>query len=338
MRWVVGIALLGLTGIGTAAAQTNSSEPSVTVDYNAIPSDTPARTYSGERVVVPLIYPDGSMAVPPSAPTPPPGESVTLTPPDQAQAPAAAEVQSPASSQETTTAAVPPADVEESPAASTEATPAAPDFTPPAQPETASAPIADAPTATNSETAPPIDVPTPARKPDTLASETPPAAQIPTVTVPTQPPASQSPGEVSLFTQPSAATAKAQGKPEPQPETQVAAISPEIATAPTKLASGAAPQVLFLAGGTQLDGSGMATLDALAQQLNGTKERIELHAFASRTADPASTPKKLALRRALAVRTYLIGKGIDAGRITVKARGGATEGAPERVDIVRASG
>lgn len=336
MRLVVGIALLGLTGIATAAAQTNSSEPSVTVDYNAIPNDTPARTYSGERVVVPLIYPDGSMAVPPTAATPPaPTDSVTLIPPSQTETPATAEA--PAAAQETTTAAVPPA-AEESPASPTQASPAGPDFTPPTQSTTTSAPVTETPTTAETETPASGAVPTPARKPDTLASGAPPADQIPTVTAPTQPPASQAPSEVSLFTQPSAATVKAQGKPEPQPETQIAAISPEAASAPTKLAPGAAPQVLFLAGGTQLDGSGMATLDALAQQLTGTKERIELHAFAGKTADPASTPKKLALRRALAVRTYLINKGIDAGRITVKARGDATDGAPERVDIVRASG
>lgn len=333
MRLVVGIALLGLTGIATAAAQTNSSEPSVTVDYNAIPSEAPARTYSGERVVVPLIYPDGSMAVLPTAPTPAPTESVTLTPPGEAQTPATAEA--PAASSETTTAAVPATETTQTASAPAEATPAAPEFTPPAQTETASTPVTETPATAETQTPATGDVPTPARKPDTLASETP-APQVPTVTETAPPPATQSPSEVSLFSQPPAATPPQ----EKQPETQVAAISPEMATAPTKpaLAPGAGPQILFLAGGTQLDGSGMATLDALAQQLTGTKERIELLAFASATADPASTPKKLALRRALAVRNYLITKGIDAGRITVKARGSAAEGAPERVDIVRASG
>lgn len=310
MRWLVGIALLGATGIGTASAQTQSADPSVTVDLSAIPSREQPRVYTGERVVFPLIYPDGSMANARRRPSvPAETQNVTLTPPDGVS-----------------TSSTPPQLVSPAPPQPSSAAPAnsaAP--TPPQTEEAALAPD----TAAASTPTPPANtasgIPSPTPKPKSVANSAAPETAAATTTAP----APTTDARVGLFSEP---PAKGEEQREAKTATQLAAISPEIAKTP------ATPQVLFLAGGTDLDGAGMAVLDAMALQLAKTKERVELQAFASTSPTQSDSAKRLSLRRALAVRTYLIGKGIDADRIIMKAKGDATEGAPERVDIVRSAG
>ena len=62
--------------------------------------------------------------------------------------------------------------------------------------------------------------------------------------------------------------------------------------------------------------------------------RLEIRAFAGSPHDTSSNARRLALRRALAVRRELIDQGIVAQRIHVKAMGGVADNGPQdRVDI-----
>jgi outer membrane protein OmpA-like peptidoglycan-associated protein len=309
MRWLVGIALASVTGIGIAEAQTTEAQgdPSVTVDLSAIPSKDRPRVYSGERVVFPLIYPDGSMAARPTKPAATaPSEAVKLTPPEE-----------------------PPVEAANPPA---ESAPAAAAATATTQPTEAVEPVPAeneqaalvAPGPVTEVTGPTSRVPSPKPKPfgqsatsaaDSSAAE----------------PATEANTRTRLFSQP---PARAEEQREAKPDAQLAAISPELATAPTNTT----PQILFVAGRTELDGAGMAVLDVLALQLGKTKERIELQAFASASPGQPDSAKKLSLRRALNIRTYLITKGINGDRIIIKAKGDAKDGTPERVDVIRAAG
>ncbi len=93
--------------------------------------------------------------------------------------------------------------------------------------------------------------------------------------------------------------------------------------------------VLFDRAGSDLGGEATDLLDRIADGLNGSSARIQLLAFGGTIAERSHTARRLALRRALAVRNYLMGRGISQERITVRAMGGATDGGPaDRVDIV----
>jgi outer membrane protein OmpA-like peptidoglycan-associated protein len=310
MRWLVGIALASVTGIGVAAAQTETSrDPSVTVDLRAIPNSEKQQVYTGERVVFPLIYPDGSLAATPRTGAQAQSEPVKLTPPDGETATAAPAVAAESSSESTPTETQPS---ESQVAAESDSEQTAALVVPP-----------ESPSGPSSET---TRVPTPSLKPKSITQ--PDAATQPAAI---EPPTSEAPAPATLFTQP---PPPAEEQREAKPAAELAAISPELISPPASKV----PQILFVAGRTELDGAGMAVLDAVALELSKSKERIELQAFASTAPDQSDSAKSLSLRRALNVRTYLIEKGIDRNRIIIKARGDATEGTPERVDIVRAAG
>ncbi len=63
-------------------------------------------------------------------------------------------------------------------------------------------------------------------------------------------------------------------------------------------------------------------------------KRVNLLAYASATADQASTARRVSLSRALSVRAYLIDNGINNLRINVQAEGDKNPGGvPDRVDV-----
>jgi outer membrane protein OmpA-like peptidoglycan-associated protein len=76
-------------------------------------------------------------------------------------------------------------------------------------------------------------------------------------------------------------------------------------------------------------------LSRLAAKLAASPDlRVELRSFATGSADMASKARRLALARALSVRSYLTSQGIDAERIDVRALGNAANATPgDRVDI-----
>jgi outer membrane protein OmpA-like peptidoglycan-associated protein len=64
--------------------------------------------------------------------------------------------------------------------------------------------------------------------------------------------------------------------------------------------------------------------------------RLQLMAYASGTGEGANSARRLSLSRALAVRSYLIDKGVRSTRIDVRALGNRVEGGgdPDRVDVI----
>jgi outer membrane protein OmpA-like peptidoglycan-associated protein len=97
--------------------------------------------------------------------------------------------------------------------------------------------------------------------------------------------------------------------------------------------SGMTGSVTFGAGSSELSGTVRTQLDALAARLANGESRILLEAYAGAAGDRSSEARRLALKRGLAVRDYLMAKGVSGARINVRALGGALQGNPERVDI-----
>jgi outer membrane protein OmpA-like peptidoglycan-associated protein len=91
----------------------------------------------------------------------------------------------------------------------------------------------------------------------------------------------------------------------------------------------------FAAGQAELPAGDQPALDRLAQQLANGEDRLQIRAYAGGSgADNGSGARRLSLSRALAVRAYLIDKGIRSTRIDVRALGTPTDGSPpDRVEI-----
>ncbi len=140
----------------------------------------------------------------------------------------------------------------------------------------------------------------------------------------------------------------------PPPSPQVAAVprfqAPEVAPPPRVAASQqAAPRVaarppadeqpnriLFTGGSAQLPKKAKETLRRIAGELStGDELRVQLLAYAQGTPETASQARRLSLSRALAVRSYLIERGVRSTRMDVRALGNKVEGGPaDRVDVV----
>ena len=116
--------------------------------------------------------------------------------------------------------------------------------------------------------------------------------------------------------------------PEKAPETQIAALPP-----PTTGLEDV--RVLFKEGSAELSETAKRELDDFAKLLKqDTSSRIQLLAFAKAT-DSASRARRLSLSRALAVRAYLIDKGVRSTRMDVRALGHNVKAGPaDRVDIL----
>ncbi len=90
--------------------------------------------------------------------------------------------------------------------------------------------------------------------------------------------------------------------------------------------------LVFEAGATTLSAAARKTLDEVAVQ--SPNQRLELKAYAGTDKESASDTRRLALQRAIAVRGYLMDKGMDGTRIAVRPQGPAHDGhGPERVDV-----
>jgi outer membrane protein OmpA-like peptidoglycan-associated protein len=96
--------------------------------------------------------------------------------------------------------------------------------------------------------------------------------------------------------------------------------------------------ILFEHNSTDPQPSQMDGIKLLAGDLNSALEagatQIQLEAFGGNPGDKGSDAKRIALKRALAIRQLLIDNGVPSNRIITKAMGGATDnGEPDRVDI-----
>lgn len=222
--------------------------------------------------------------------------------------------------------------------------------TAPAAPPTAAAKPSAAATAKPAE-APPT-APAAAAEPPRPEPPTPPKPPAPAPAAapaaPPAPPPPPPPAPPSTATTPSAPNPPPQSsaKPQPAPAPVVApaakAEPPRVAAVPPAVPTKAvAPEgelsLRFDGGSSSLGEEAQRQLDGLAATLAKTEDRIQLKAYATATgADAASGARRLSLSRALAVRSYLIEKGVRSTRIDVRALGPAGDsGPPERVDIVK---
>jgi outer membrane protein OmpA-like peptidoglycan-associated protein len=231
--------------------------------------------------------------------------------------------------------------------AKTEAAPAA---VPPAV-ATAPAPAVPAPVAPTPVPAPQAGAPTqvvPAPSaPAVAAAPAPTPAPTPAPSMPAAPPPAASTAPTPAPAAPQAAAPAPQASvpatPAPQAAPQ-AAPAPQVAAAPTPPRAVPAPgpgpgglvTLAFAGGQGDLPSGGeLAALDALATQHANGEDRLQIRAYAASTvSDGGSGARRLSLTRALAVRQYLIDKGIRSTRIDVRALGAPTDGsAADRVEV-----
>jgi outer membrane protein OmpA-like peptidoglycan-associated protein len=120
-----------------------------------------------------------------------------------------------------------------------------------------------------------------------------------------------------------------------RPPTQVAKAEP----APDTSLPGSTRRsvILFAKDATKPMPSALDQIQLLAGDLSASmtrpSSRIELRAYGGTRGDKGSDARRLSLKRALAIRQVLIDDGVNAGRIDVRAMGGAENGPEDRVDI-----
>lgn len=93
-------------------------------------------------------------------------------------------------------------------------------------------------------------------------------------------------------------------------------------------------RVRFSKTGSSLSPQAHAALDALAARLLSSRERVRLAAFSGKIGGDSSQARRLSLTRALAIRSYLVSKGVPVERVDVLAFGGPSEGVTDRVDVL----
>jgi outer membrane protein OmpA-like peptidoglycan-associated protein len=190
----------------------------------------------------------------------------------------------------------------------TEATSDAPAPVPQAKPvDAAAAPLRSS--APPSPTAVPAPSTVPAES-QTLALK--PRAQVPVTIVAPQPPTDTFPVEIS-------------GQ---------AAVDPNAKNLDPTDGFAILSRVRFSNGTASIPAQAVPTLDSLAERLLTSTERVRLAAFSGKAGDFSSNARRLSLKRALAVRAYLVGKGVPVERVDVLAFGGATDGVSDRVDVL----
>ena len=191
-----------------------------------------------------------------------------------------------------------------------------------------------------------------------------PASSTPTRTQPARPLAPRTASRPS-HTSPAAASAPASpAKPKPKPRAvSVAPAPPPVAVLPppaeapkpavtpppppVPIVADAVGEVTVINAGVRITfGSGKADLNqttvngiiAVARQVKADPNTdLTVFAYATGVPEDPSTPRRLSLSRALAVRAVLISEGITSTRIYVRALGAApSDGPADRVDIVRA--
>jgi len=128
-------------------------------------------------------------------------------------------------------------------------------------------------------------------------------------------------------------------KPKPaqtEKSTNVAALpsgSKDAADAIRKKFESRHEQIVFTDGQDVLSAEALQKLSALAKDMSGNDVRIQLQAHAGTPGDGGSGANRKALKHALLVRDYLVGKGLAESRVIVRAMGPATSGPKDRVDI-----
>jgi outer membrane protein OmpA-like peptidoglycan-associated protein len=123
-------------------------------------------------------------------------------------------------------------------------------------------------------------------------------------------------------------------KPAPAPAPPPARVA---SVEPTVMELSKRNSILFSPGAEEPPASALDTVRAMTSSLtaalwSGTAH-VQLEAFGGKQNDKSSEARRLSLKRALIIRQLLIDDGIPSERIVVRAMGGASDGAPDRVDI-----
>lgn len=335
---------LSLAGAAPALAQNYIGTGNVQVNMQALDQLGGVGTASPPALQLPLIGATGKapklqlapQAVQPTGPQPLLGETgqaasaVKLRRPGSATATRKAAASAPATAK--AAAAAPPAPAAQpipapvQPAPAPLATAPAPTSAP-APAQQAGVPTQVVPAAPAPAVAPaPTPAPTPA---PSVAVAAPPAPAAPTPTpVPAPAPAPQLAAPAPASPAPQASPPAA--RPAPAPQVAAAPVAPRPVTGPGGLVT-----LAFPGGQGDLPAGDLAALDALAAQYANSEDRLQIRAYAASTvSDGGSGARRLSLTRALAVRQYLIDKGIRSTRIDVRALGAPTDGsAADRVEI-----
>lgn len=131
-------------------------------------------------------------------------------------------------------------------------------------------------------------------------------------------------------------------------ETAVAALpsAPVVpnlpSTAPAKASSTPAPAyssgenltIPFASNAADIPAQSGSALESIVQKLNSNPElSARIQAYAAGDDSSVSKARRLSLSRALAIRSYLLDRGIAPTRIEVRALGTPTKGNPDRVDV-----
>jgi outer membrane protein OmpA-like peptidoglycan-associated protein len=101
-------------------------------------------------------------------------------------------------------------------------------------------------------------------------------------------------------------------------------------------AVGGRGMVLFAPGASVLSDEARRDLAALAARIGTAENRVQLVAYASAQNEDANMARRLSLARAVAVRSYLVDRGVSSARMEVRALGSRSDagGPSDRVDIV----
>ncbi|MEE8502526.1 MAG: OmpA family protein [Kiloniellales bacterium] len=123
---------------------------------------------------------------------------------------------------------------------------------------------------------------------------------------------------------------------EPAPEAMLVPEPPQVAALPPPPRELDDMRLLFGEGSVDLSEEARQELETLASYLaHNQEQRVQLLAYARGVDQIGSRARRLSLSRALAVRAFLVEKGVRAARIDVRPLGSeATDGPPDRVDIV----
>ena len=168
--------------------------------------------------------------------------------------------------------------------------------------------------------------------------KTPPPKVAKSEAPPPPPPAKAEPAETAPAK--SAATPPAAPPPPPAPAKTAAAAPPkaeEKASLPsTGGDAGAGTRVVFAADASKIPDAAKASLRNIAGAIKGKDGlRLQLLAYAGGDTLSASKARRLALSRALSVRSYLTEVGVRGNRIDVRALGNKVSDEPmNRVDVV----
>ncbi len=193
------------------------------------------------------------------------------------------------------------------------------------------------------------DVPTPPVQPQRAAREVSPPAPV---EPPSQPVVARAPAAAPTPIVAAASTAAASVAtpsvrvPSPSaPAMTVAAAPPPVAAPPAPplqmaaatTAGNAATAIKFKPGVTDLGNGPEPALDAIARRLADNENlRVQLISHATGSSDEAMEARRVSLARAIAVRRYLIDKGVVSLRIDVRALGNHSDEGPatDQVDLL----